>query len=205
MRRTITQTLRLTLPLGAVALMSMIFLASRSVDPNRAVALSDLDLEEFTREPRIGGARFAGVGETGTALNITAASLRSGTDPRTRAPLDLILDAPRGKVAFAGGGTADFQAAHGRIDQAGDEVVLTGAVALETSAGYRVTLDALHSDLGANLITGTGPVQAVGPAGKITAQAVTLRAGTGQGGGYVLAFTGDVRLLYVPDGQGAEP
>lgn len=203
-RQSVSQAMRLGLPLGAVVLMSTIFLVSVTVDPNRAVVLSGLDPAEITREPRIGGARFAAVGESGTALNIVAVTLRSGIDPQQGGPLDLILDAPRGEVTFATGGSATFQAEHGRLDQISDTVVLTGAVELQTSTGYRMTLTSLQSDLGGEEVTGTGPVAGVGPAGQIAAQSVTLRATTPESGAYVLAFVGDVRLLYIPTGQGAE-
>lgn len=197
--------MRLGLPLGAVVLMSTIFLASRSVDPSRAIALSNLDLAEITRTPRIGGARFAAVGETGTALEITATALRTSTELRGARTLDLVLDAPRGHLAFPERGTARFQAEHGHIDQAADAILLRGDVTLETSTGYRVTLDALRSDLGGTVITGDGPVTGQGPAGQIRANALSLRADAAREGAYVLAFTGDVRLLYSPERQGAAP
>lgn len=197
-RRSWSQALRLGLPLGALVLLSTIFLASRTVDPGRAVALSDLDLDALAREARIGGARFAGTSASGTALTIEALSLRSVNDPQTRAPLHLVLEQPDGRLDFAGGGSATFRAQSGEITQAQDSLVLTGAVELESSTGYALAMSRLHSTLDGATWTGTGPVTGAGPAGTVSAQALALRTNPGGAGGYTLAFSGDVRLLYQP-------
>lgn len=198
MRRTLSQVLRLSLPLGALVLMSTIFMVSRSVDPSRAVALSDLDLEEITREPRIGGARFAAVGQSGTALTIAASALRSVNDPQARDPLHLLLDTPEGRLEFTGGGDARFRAQSGMIDQAENLVLLSGGVNLTSSTGYMVTMQELRSDLGGNTLSGTGGIEGSGPAGQLVANALSLHANPAGTGGYLLAFTGDVRLIYQP-------
>ncbi len=198
LRATLSQALRLGLPLGALVLMSTIFLASRSVDPNRAAALSDLDLDALTREPRIGTARIAGVTEQDTAITIAAAAMRSVTDPQARAPLHLVMDSPDGTLRFANGGEVTFRASSGQIDQAGNIVTLEQDVALQASNGYDVTLTTLRADLDGTIVTGTGPVRGSGPAGTLAANDLTITALPDASGGYLLAFKGDVRLLYTP-------
>lgn len=198
LRASLSLVLRLGLPLGALVLMSTIFLASQNVDPNRAVALSELDLDALTREPRIGTARIAGVTSDDAAITISAVAMRSMTDPQTRAPLNLILEQPDGTVTFAGGGEVAFRAADGQIDQERNDVTLTQDVWLRSDLGYNVTLSALRADLDGTAIDGTGPVKGTGPAGTLSANQMTIRALPDTAGGYLLAFTGDVRLLYDP-------
>ena len=198
LRQTLSQVMRLGLPLGALVLMSTIFLASRSVDPNRAVALSDLDLETLTREPRIGQARIAGVTADHAAVTIAAAALRSPSDPRARLPLTLIIEGPDGMVRFEDGSDVRFTAAEGLIAQDQNRVLLSQNVALHASNGYSVTLASLDADLDDTVLTGAGPVIGTGPAGQLRADRLTVRGLPGDGNGYLLAFTGDVRLLYEP-------
>jgi lipopolysaccharide export system protein LptC len=198
LRANLSQALRLGLPLGALVLMSTIFLASRSVDPNRAVAMSGLDLDALTREPRIGTARIAGVSADDAAINIAAASIRSVTDPKSNAPLNLIMDRPDGALRFAGGGEVVFRASTGQIDQSTNIVILDKDVWLRASTGYEVTMSRMQADLQGTTITGTGPVRGTGPAGTLSANALTITALPDTSGGYLLAFKGDVRLLYSP-------
>jgi lipopolysaccharide export system protein LptC len=202
MRQTLGQVIRLGLPLGALALMSTIFLASRHVDPNRAAALSNLNLEEITREPRIGQARIATVTPENAALTITARTIRSVADLKTRAPLHLKMDAPEGTLDFATGTGLRFAAAAGEITQAENRVTLDRNVTLTSDSGYDLRMQTLHTNLQGSVFESVGPVSGTGPAGQIAAQTLTVTALAPRDGhpdsGYLLAFAGDVRLLYQP-------
>ncbi|PZX44550.1 lipopolysaccharide export system protein LptC [Roseinatronobacter thiooxidans] len=195
----LARILRLALPLGALALLSTVFLLSRGVDPQRAVEMSDIDVEELTREPRVGGARFAGVTQDDTALTISARSVRSTGDLRESGPLLLRLDMPQGELQFPSGRVALFQAQEGRIDQSEDEILLRGDVVLETSDGYRMTMPELISAIQTTHMRGLGGISGDAPAGEISADSVELRHSAQADGGYLLAFKGNVRLIYRPD------
>lgn len=202
LRQALGQVLRLGLPLGALVLMSTIFLASRHVDPNRAAAMSELDLEEIAREPRIGQARIAGVTAENAALTISARAIRSVNDLQTRAPLFLRMEAPEGALDFQSGAALRFRAAQGMIAQAENRVTLEQDVQLTSDTGYDLRMQALHADLRATDFQGIGPIAGTGPAGQLQAESLTITALTRAGGqapsGYLLAFAGDVRLLYQP-------
>ncbi len=198
LRASLSQVVRLGLPLGALVLMSTIFLVARSVDPNRAAALSDLDLAALTREPRIGTARIATVGTDNSAINIDAASIRSVNDPQVSGPLNLLLDKPDGTVAFTSGGLLEFRAKDGQIEQAEGQVILTEDVWLRTEQGYEMTMTILRGDMDGTAFDGTGPISGTGPVGTLSANDMTIRALPQTSGGYLLAFKGDVRLLYTP-------
>lgn len=195
----VIQILRLALPLGALALLSTVFLLSSGVDPQRAVEMSDINVEELTREPRIGEARFAGVTNDATALTIVAHSVRSIGDLREDGPVLLYLDTPRGELEFPTGRIATFRGTEGRIDQSRDEIMLSGSVVLETSDGYLMTMPKLVSAIQTTHVQGTGGITGQAPAGDISADTVELTPSEQDSEGYLLAFKGNVRLIYFPD------
>ena len=189
---------RLVLPLGALVLLSTVFLLSRNIDPQRAIDLSDIDVAELARQPRIGTARIATVTREDTALVVEAETLRSVEDPQS-GPVHLILDAPSGEMQFPSGRIAYFRAALGELDQSRDQLEMRGTVELVTSDDYRLTMPALVSALQHTHVTGTGGIEGEGPPGAIRADTLELTAKTGESGGYLLAFTGNVRLIYLPE------
>jgi lipopolysaccharide export system protein LptC len=198
-RMSLFRLLRLVLPLGALVLLSTVFLVSRSIDPQRAVELADMDVTELAREPRIGTARIAGVTREDTALMIEAESVRSLGDLQQSGPVHLTLTAPNGALNFPSGRVAQFRSDTGELDQTRDQIVMRGGVLLETSDGYRLAMSELISRLQSTHVTGLGGIEGDGPAGSISADRVELTAKTGGSGGYLLAFSGNVRLIYLPE------
>lgn len=197
--RQIAQLLRVALPLGALALLSTVFLVPRGIDPQLAVDMSQIDVEDLARDPRVGGARFAGMTRDGTAVTISAQTVRSTEDLRDNGPIHLLLDAPDGELQFSSGRKAVFRGQEGRIDQAQDEITVQGSVMLETSDGYRVNMAELISAIETTHVQGFGGITGHGPAGDITADSLELTQTDAQSGGYLLAFKGNVRLIYFPD------
>ncbi len=195
----ISRIARLVLPLGALALLSTVFLFSENIDPQRAVEMSDIDIEDLTREPRVGTARIATVTSDDTAMTITANSVRSATDPSERAPVLLTLDAPQGRLEFPAGRVANFRGDDGQIDEAADSMLLRGNVVLETSDGYIARMPELRAALARTHVEGLGGIEAEGPAGELTADRLELSRAPTAESGYLLAFKGNVRLIYVPD------
>lgn len=195
----VLRVLRIALPLGALILLSTVFLVSRSIDPERAIELSDIDISEITREPRIGVARFAGVTQENTALVISAKTVRSRDDVQQDGPIHLRLESPDGELQFSTGRVATFRAETGILDQAADRLDMQGNVILETSDGYIARMPELTSALQHTHVVGKGGITGVAPAGNISSDSVELTAKTDDIGGYLLAFKGNVRLIYLPE------
>ncbi len=193
------RSLRLILPLAALVLLSTVFLVSRSVDPQRAIELAEIDITEITREPRIGTARVAGITQEKTALLIESNTIRSITDLQSDEALHLELDNPVGELQFPAQRTVFFQSDAGEVDVARDRLVMRGDVILQTSDGFDLRMPQLVSALQTTLVTGTGGVAGEGPPGSLTADALELRANPETPDGYLLAFTGNVRLIYQPE------
>lgn len=199
LRETLTRVLRLGLPLSALVLLMTVFLVSRAVDPNSAPGVAGLDPEEMTREPRIATARFAGVTDDGTALTISAGSVRSQTAAVGTAPLQLTFTSPEGALRFPDASSASFDAASAILDETAGVLTAQGPAMLENSDGYVLELGALTATLDQTRLTGTGGVDGLAPAGTIRADTLELTRSGGPLGGYRLAFTGNVRLLYTPE------
>jgi lipopolysaccharide export system protein LptC len=198
LRQTLSRLLRIGLPLSALVLLSTIFLLSRSVDPNSAARVAGLDPSQMAREPRIATARFAGVTEDATALTIAAQAVRSQTVALGDGPLNLTFTAPEGRLIFPNASTASFGAATAQLDQMAGALTAQGPVTLENSDGFVLELGALTAALDQTRLTGRDGVEGRAPAGEISADTLELTRSGGESGGYLLAFTGNVRLIYIP-------
>lgn len=198
LRQTLSRMLRIGLPLSALVLLSTIFLVSRSVDPNTAADMAGLTPEQVTRAPRVAAARFAGVTDDATALTIAADAVRSETDTLGEGPLELAFTHPEGRLIFPNSSSAWFEAEDARLNQSYGVLTATGSVILENSDGYVLVLGGLTAALDQTRLTATGGIEGRAPAGEIRADTMELTRSGGQDGGYLLAFTGNVRLIYVP-------
>jgi hypothetical protein len=61
--------LKILLPLAALAVLSTLFMVSRSVDPADAIPYAQVDIEDRLRDPRLTDAIFAGMTQDGTAVS----------------------------------------------------------------------------------------------------------------------------------------
>jgi len=186
-RTRIVTLLRVLLPLGALAILSTLFLLSRH--PGRDVALpyAQADAEARARDPRITAPSWSGVTPDGATLALHAESAVPG-DAGIGGATNLHLDwrAPDGLTAELSAGAAEA---------AGDAIRLTGAVTVATSTGWRLDAPQLEVATDRSRLAAQGGVSAVAPFGRITADDLSL---TREDGHHVLNFTGDVRLIYRP-------
>lgn len=189
--------LKVTLPLIALALLSMVFLLAETVDPTRAIPLAEIDVEERARDPRVSGASFAGVTDGGAALRITAETARTDPGAVLRlevAGLTLELEGPHG-------GRVTARADHGAIDRGDDSFEMQGAIELSATPGYRLESERITGALDRTWLRSPGPVAGEAPAGELQAGALSVTQQPGTSGSQHLVFTGGVRLLYHPQDQ----
>ena len=91
--------LKVVLPLAALALLSSLFLVSRSINPDEAIPSSAVDVEDRLREPRMTQPTYSGVTQDGAALTLSASELRPRQDqPGSARAMGLIgaLETPDG-------------------------------------------------------------------------------------------------------------
>jgi lipopolysaccharide export system protein LptC len=186
--------LRLALPLTALALLSMLFLIPREIDPSRALPLAPVDAEDLARDPRITAPRFSTVTDDGTALTLTAATVRIAAGTGELATAEQV----RADFEGADGRVSSFRAESAEVDRATGLMTLTGHVRLDSAGGYRVEAERITAALDRTRAESDGPVTAEAPAGRIEAGGFRFEAAPG-GGGHRLLFTGGVRLLYLPE------
>jgi len=191
----IVAILKVVLPLTALVLLSLVFLLARTIDPTRGIPMAEIDVEDRARDPRLSGARFAGVTEDGAALTIQTETARSDQAAALRLEvtgLDLRLEGMNGEDLFA-------RAESGVLDRGTGRFEMTGGLEIVTTPGYRLSSDLLTGLLDSTRIESPGPVTGSAPAGEISAGNMIMRTNSNDGAGYMLVFGGGVRLLYPPD------
>lgn len=183
--------LKIVLPLIALAILSTLFLLSRRIDPQDAIPFAEVDVQDRAREPRLTAPAYSGTTRDGAALTVTAAEARPDAGGGASAQrLVARLVAPGGQVTEVTADRADLS------EGAGD-LVLTGAVTVTTSTGYRIATPRVTAALDRTLVTGDGPVTATGPLGELTAGGLRLTA-EGPDASHVLVFNAGVKLIYRP-------
>ena len=185
---------KVLLPLGALALLATLFLIARQIDPEKAIPFSDVDVEKFAREARIGAPEFSGVTEDGTVVALTAEQAR----PDPAEPGRMTAERLSAEFEVPDGSRVTAVAGQGAVDSPAQRIELLGGVEVTTSTGYRVQSDGLWAALDRTSLASTGPVEAEGPPGRIAAEAMEMTQDPENPATYVLVFKGGVRLVYEP-------
>ena len=174
--------MKVALPLGAVALLSSLFLvASRPGAEGGGAAFAEA---EAVGEERVGAPRFAGVTADGDTVALTAATAR----PDPAAPGALSAETVEALVD-SGGRTLTLRAPAARI--AGDVLTVEGGVRIGTSDGWMVVAPRVTAALDRTEVVAAGPLTGTGPAGTVIAGALLMTADR-------LVLSGGVRVLYDP-------
>jgi lipopolysaccharide export system protein LptC len=189
--------LKILLPLGALALLSTIFLYSRGPDPIATIPVLTGGADPTLTE-QIGSPFYAGTTENGQGLTLAARQARF-SDPDNAG---LIADDLRAVIDIRDGNRIVIDATVGQMDE-GDRLRLRDGVVLDSSSGYTVRTDGLDAEIDRVAIESTSDVEAVGPG--LTLSAGKLRVeenATTQD--IQLLFTDGVKLIYIPQQDGAE-
>lgn len=191
--------LKILLPLTALAILSTLFLVSRSVDPTLSLSIADDELQELASQPKIGNPSFSGVGANGAAITLSAEVAEPLTGTRT----GLRATGLKGIFETPDGARLEMSSDTGIFDNAARLAELTGNVALATSDGYAITTDNIVADMDQSRIFTAGPIVADGPLGRITAGQLILQQKTlaGSDSSYELIFRNGVKLVYIPRQQ----
>lgn len=184
--------LKILLPLSALALLSTLFLFSRSIDPEQSIPFADVDVKQLAREPRITAPEFSGMTADGAAITISASTAKADPTNLETATIDRLV----AEFQTPDGAEVTAQADQGAIEDA-RVARLAGNVHIQTSSGYRISTEELVSDLDKTLITSGGAVVASGPLGEIKAgqMIVSLQNQTGTS---MLVFKNGIKVLYDP-------
>lgn len=189
--------LKILLPLAALAILSTLFLLSRSIDPEDAIPYAEVDVEELAREPRLSAPEYAGVTADGAAVTVTAETARPDPADSRRVSatgLHAVMDTDNDLEAA-------LSAAQGLIDTGAAMLTLSDGVEISTSTGYRVTAPHVTSALDRTEVIAQGPVSAEAPFGRLEAGGMELRVDPEAKDGHVLIFKDGVKLVYDPKSE----
>lgn len=185
---------KIGLPLAALALLSTLFLFSRSIDPTQSIPYAKVDVDALIREARISAPNYTGVTADGTAIAVTAKSARPDPENPDKASARSLT----ARMDFADGSHADIVSERGTIDTGAGLAHLEGGVVIDTSTGYRITTESLTSALEETAVATDAQVQATGPLGDLTAGAMQIDEDSTTPGQYLLVFKDGVKLVYEP-------
>lgn len=188
--------LKIILPLLALAILSTMFLISRTVDPSQTIPFAEVDPKELASDQRISGPNYSGVTRDGSAISLSAETARPiGTDPT-----GLSAQLLNAKIETSGGVEIDILATDGNVDTANKVATLSGGVRLTTSTGYDIGTEQIQARLDVTNISTAGPVIATGPFGRVEAghMQLTRSPESPNGEDYLLVFNGGVKLVYEP-------
>jgi lipopolysaccharide export system protein LptC len=180
--------LKITLPLGALALMSTVFLFARA--PTQETTIPYAEIEEIAREPRLSGAQISGVADDGSVIGISAGTTRPNGDL-------MIVENLSATVDSVDGIQIDIRAGMGESDTASRIARLTGLARVETSNGYEMETAGLTANLTTGQLISDGAIEAQAPFGSLTAGQMVIETPEGMDS-QVMLFQNGVRLVYTP-------
>lgn len=186
---TVVGWLKILLPMGALALLSTMFLFARQTGEAPAIPFAELD--EMAREQLISAPRFSGVADDGSVIQITAQDAKpDGPDLN-----NLTINRPRLSLDAADGTSLEIFAGAGVIDNAEQTARLDGLARLETSSGFTMETAGLVADLQTGEVRSLGRLEVQAPFGSVTAGAVSILV-TNDSLGQQMRFTDGVKLVY---------
>jgi lipopolysaccharide export system protein LptC len=185
------RVLKVGLPLIALAILSSLFLFSRSITMDGALPYAELDIEDRLREPKMSGVRIATTADNGAVIDLTADTIT----PKGEGSAN--VRNAHGTITALGGTVTTLAAPQIDYDEGAAQAALTGGVTI-TASDYAMTTEALDVAIEDAQVQSRSNVRAVGPLGQLDAGLMTL---TQQDGKFVLVFNSGVRLLYDPTGK----
>lgn len=182
---------KIILPLGALALLSTLFLFARSTPDQDNITVANV--EAIAREQRVSSPEFSGVTDDGAVIVVSAATARPDTDR----PDTMSIDDMRLRMDNADGSSVEVTATEGEVDGRGQIARFLGLARLITSDGYQMETNGLIAELATGRITSNGLLEIRAPFGELTAGKFTFQSAM-DGKAQEILFTDGVRLLYRP-------
>lgn len=183
--------MKIILPLTALAILSTLFLISRTVDPTQQPIVSQVDLEQRAQEQGVTSPSFAGVTSDGDGIMFRASRARPDLTDRER----IIADEVVAELRLTEGTIVDITADHADMHQGKSTASLDGNVRVKTTNGYDIRTDRIDARFDILHAETPGPVEGSGPPGQISAGRMTLTSNPETGTAEIL-FTGGVKLVY---------
>lgn len=184
---------KITLPIIALAMLSTLFLLSKSVDPVSTIPFSESDLADRTQSQQISQPEVFGVTPRGDLISLRAALARQNAeDTELMEAQDISA-----QIKLTSGQTVDLSAAKALHSAAQNTVTLSGNVFAQTSTGYKFNANELAMSLVDLRADSLGNVTGEGPGFTVEAGQMTLEIPEGEKDAHILLKNG-VKLVYTP-------
>lgn len=193
LRTRVINWLKILLPITALALLSTLFLLSRTVDPTKSIPVSRADLESRTGSQQITEPSFAGATEEGHLVSFIATQAKVDPDRPER----VIAETIAAQIDLLNGTRINITSLIGTVDDTDGTAILEGDVVLTSSTGYRVTTELLTTSMREIAAESGGPISGNGPPGNLDAGKMSLASDPMTGEVHLL-FTNGVKLIYDP-------
>jgi lipopolysaccharide export system protein LptC len=141
------------------------------------------------RQAKMVNGRYVGSDSHGRPYTVT---YESAQQPPDGGPVDMVN--PTAELTLQNGHWVAVSAEHGRYDQAGGLLDLSGHVEVFHDDGYDFTTERAHVEFARNLIWGDRAVEGSGPKGEVQGRGFRI-----VNNGESIVFTGAARLLLRPD------
>ncbi len=189
---------KIILPLLAIAILSSLFLFSKSHNPAAGMRMFKGSLADFASQERITAPRISGMTPSGAAIQLSA---KEGV-PRRDNPSAFDATGLTARIELPDGALVNVIAARGSVDSRAGQADLNGGITLTTSGGYTAKTKGLIFALNVVDIRSDGTILAAGPLGNIKAGGLHLKLAdtntTDAQPSYVLMFNNRVKLIYNP-------
>ncbi|WP_108861643.1 LPS export ABC transporter periplasmic protein LptC [Ruegeria sp. Alg231-54] len=186
------QFFKVVLPLVAIAMLSTVFLLSRSIETNVSVPFNQQDIDERLADQVVMQPNYQGTTRKGEDVQIEASRATQGTEGEAPTAAEF-----RGRFGLLNGGVITLDSNTGMIRPDKNTATFVGDVVITTTDGIVVTTDLLNTALDEIQGDTPGQVDGTGIIGDFTAGRMTF--GTEKKDGPVhIIFTDGVKLVYEP-------
>lgn len=190
--------LKVLLPLVALAILSTLFLLSRPAPVGEPLPFSELALGELARDQRLSEPVYTTVTEDGADLRLSAEFLTPDLDQPGIANGENLL----ARITQPDGYSFDISGTKGTLDDRNRRAEMFDGVRIDTVDGYVITAPEAWLRTNLSYLESTGPIEAEGPIGRLTAGGLTIRADEDSGSNAVAVFHSGVKLIYLPQRAG---
>ena len=184
--------LKVLLPLAALAILSTVFLLSRSVDPTATIPFAEQDMADRMRDQQVTAPFFSGTTSDGDEIMVTASIARPGGPNSPAEATDLSA-----QITMVDGVRITLRSDTGTVAVDKDLATFEGHVIITTTTGYVVLTDTLNSALSGITANTPGQIEGTGPLGEFTAGNMQIDTKT-EGGTVHMLFNNGVKLIYDP-------
>lgn len=185
-------TLKVLLPLVALAILSTLFLLSKGATPTAEIPFADHEVTTRVQGQQVTGPVFSGITSAGDEIVVSAQSAWPGS-PDSPAQAEGL----RASITAKDGAVINLTSDHGSVAMREDIATFTGNVVIDTTTGYRLTTEELNASLtGVSGFT-PGQVEGTSPMGELTAGNMKMSTKNPDGPIH-LQFKNGVKLVYDP-------